>query len=68
MIEQICRIETFDVNVTSNTKRELQPTFTSRRATSQLRMWIERVLGLPSSSVSPGCSELTLPLGTPACT
>ena len=29
---------------------------------------IERISGLPSSSVSPGCSELKLPLGTHACT
>ena len=32
------------------------------------RMWTDRVSVLPSSSVSPGCSELMLSIGVPACT
>ena len=32
------------------------------------RMWTDRVSVLPSSSVSPGCSELMLSIGAPACT
>ena len=32
------------------------------------RTWTDRVSVLPSSSVSPGCSELMLPISAPACT
>ena len=32
------------------------------------RTWTDRVSVLPSSSVSPGCSELILSIGAPACT
>ena len=42
-VEQICRIETSDVIVKSNTERELQPLATPRRATPRPRTWIERV-------------------------
>ena len=32
------------------------------------RTWTDQVSVLPSSSVSPGCSEFMLPTGAPACT
>ena len=32
------------------------------------RTWTDRVSVLPSSGVSPGCSELMLSIGAPACT
>ena len=66
-IEQICRIETFDVNLKSNTERELQPTATPQRATPRLLTWIERVLPYPSLRVFPGHPESTSLIGTPAC-